>query len=192
VRSADRRVHPLDAATPCPRKVAVDAEFVVAALEPSARGHREAALFLGRLSGAGTLIFFTDLLELRLHDAELARRQLASTLVADRPRVDLPGTNQRRLTAVPAPEADLFDRWRALPRTAEMVHVELPDLITRAWPHMQRAGVDSTQAVHVAMVEEASADGLVTTDPTYGSVDETILPLFVPTDLTADARSRRP
>lgn len=187
----DRAVHTSTEGGPCPERIAVDTTSAIAALEPSDRDHAEASSFLRGLANARALLFFNDLVELQLHDAELTRgRSAARPETSDRPVSDPdPG---RHLVAVPPAEDDLFDRGRGLSRMARMVHVELPYLVVDAWPHMQRAGIDSAQAVHVAMVQEVGAAGLATTDPSFGSVDEVVLPLFVPSRVAAVARDRRP
>lgn len=170
--TARDRVIAMEAVEVMPESVVLDHSFVFAALESEARHHAAAADFLERLTRGGTRLLFTDLLELQLHDRAFATaiRAVSAT--------------RRRAAQTPLAGADVLargfiGRWRSVLLESDAVHVEVSDLMY----YSERFGLSSISAVHAALVMAADADGLVTVDPTFGAVDASLLPLFLPREV---------
>lgn len=174
--TAQDRVIAMEAVELMPESVVLDHSFVFAALESEARHHAAAADFLERLTRGGTRLLFTDLLELQLHDRAFATaiRAVSAT--------------RRRAAQTPLAGADVLargfiGRWRSVLLESDAVHVEVSDLMDDLMYYSERFGLSSISAVHAALVMAADADGLVTVDPTFGAVDASLLPLFLPREV---------
>ncbi len=74
---------------------------------------------------------------------------------------------------------------------SDAVHVELSDLMDDLMYYSERFRLSSMSAVQAALVMAADADGLVTVEPTFGAVDASLLPLFLPRDVVRSV-GRRP
>ncbi|KTR05220.1 hypothetical protein NS184_10640 [Curtobacterium luteum] len=178
------RVIAMEAVELMPESVVLDHSFVFAALESEARHHAAAADFLERLTRGGTRLLFTDLLELQLHD-----RAFATAIRAQ-------SASQRRSGRTPSAGADelaraFIGRWRNVLLESDAVHVEVSDLMDDLMYYSERFRLSSISAVHAALVMAADADGLATVDPTFGAVDASLLPLFLPRDVVRFARRGR-
>ncbi len=158
-----------------PQSLAVDISFVASCLDPQDADHRECSAYLERLTDAGTVLFFTDLTELQLHD--LARALQA----VERP--DASGSRplgRGGLALLPPTPEDVFDRWRTLVASTEAMYCEIPEVIEGTWAVMAAHDIDATRAASVSLAKVTEADGLVTTDPAFAAVASATLPIFVP------------
>lgn len=170
------RVYATESLERMPEKVVLDHSFVFAALESKTRHHAVAADFLEGLTRAGTRLLFTDVLELQLHDRAFGTASWARI--------------RARCHSAPTPRAGpdelaraFLGRWRSVLLESDAVHVELSDLMDDLMYYSERFRLSSMSAVQAALVMAADADGLVTVDPTFGAVDASLLPLFLPRDV---------
>lgn len=170
------RVSAMETVECMPESVVLEHTFVFAALESEAQHHHAASDFLERLTSAGTRLLFTDLLELQLHDRAFATARLAAS--------SRQGSIRRLTSGEQVELARAFlGRWRAVLMHSDAVHVEVSDLMEDLMYSSERFRLSSSSAVHAALVMAADADGLVTVDPSFGVVDASLLPLFLPADL---------
>lgn len=123
-----------------PQSLAVDISFVASRLDPANVDHEACSAYLGRLTDAGTVLFFTDLTELQLHDVA---RSLQS---AERPSASGSRPFGRGgLGAVPRTPEDVFDRWRTLVASTEAMYCELPEVIEGTWAVMAEHDIDAAR-----------------------------------------------
>jgi len=169
-------VHTFGSGAELPRSLALDITFVASCLIVEDLDHAACSAYLRRLTDSGTVLFFTDLTELQLHDVA---RALRSGKSIDEPATARSAPRGRLELVPPAPE-DLFDRWRTLLASTEAMYCELPEVIEGMWSIMTEHDVDAARAASVSLVHATQADGLLTTDEAYGRFDSTALSLFVP------------
>lgn len=184
---AEFGVHSFDSGTELPKSLALDITFVASCLTAGDVDHIACSEYLRRLTDSGTVLFFTDLTELQLHDvarstrSELTRRATGGARSAPR----------QRMTLVPRHRDDVFDRWRTLLASTEAMYCELPEVIEGLWRLMIEHEVDAARAASVSLVHATQAGGLLTTDTTYGRFDASTVSLFVPERLTDALRRQR-
>lgn len=164
-----------------PQTLAVDITFVASCLDPVNVDHDACSAYLGRLTDAGTTLFFTDLTELQLHDVA---RSLQSTERLDAP--DSRPLGRGGLALVPPTPEDVFDRWRTLVASTEAMYCELPEVIEGTWAVMAAHDIDAARAASVSLAQVTQSEGLVTTDAAFAAVASPTLPILVP-DRVADA-----
>jgi predicted nucleic acid-binding protein len=173
---------------PVPGHVVLDTSFVVRALSPAAVGHVSADQFIRRLDDAGTVVFFSRMLEVELQEVsyKIAVREQHGSRAWPAKRSD--GRVRRRATRL---ADELFASWSALIATVESECVEIDDVADGIPMYMARYGLSSYDAIHAATVNVVGAAGLVSNDAGFGAVDERVLRLYTDSSRVRSARRRR-
>lgn len=182
-------VHAFDESVAVPATAALDISFVRSVLVASDPDHHASRAFVRRIVGHGSVLYFTDLLELQLHDvADRVRPRIGDGASPARPPAMTGGRHRAPVSALPE---DLFDRWRSFVAATGASYCELPEVIEGVWDVMTSSGLDATRAATVSLVRETGAHALLTTDVRFASAEPSLTVLVVPPRTVGLFRARR-
>jgi predicted nucleic acid-binding protein len=184
----ERNVVGYESAVHLPAHAALDTSFVLRALSPLEPGHVEARRLVDRLVDAGTVVYFSRLLEIELLEVsyKLAVREQHGGRGWPEKRHD--GRSRRRAARI---AGEMFRSWSRLTTTLESECVEIHDVADDIRPYMDRYGLSSYDSIHAATAVVVGADVLITNDAGFGAVDERVLRLYTDSSRVRSARRRR-
>lgn len=173
----DHGVRPFAVFTEPLLRVAVEVEFIVRALDPSASGHDEASAFLAHLDLSGCDIFRSELLDVELHDVAFGRGRWSGR------------SGVRRFDVAAA--TMFLDAWHALVESTRLHVVPTEDCVVDLTDLMSAFDIDALRAIQTSAALAAGAQALVTVDPAYARVSADALSLLVDGGSLSAARALR-